>query len=218
MLICNACGENYNIKQTKSISDANNSGTMPILFVINHLKYLSWKLDINKTLLKLIGPTFSVLGCMGVYEVAPPARVHCQKFDCDTCLLQNICFRQYPLRLWMRWRWEETWPRILKNLEGNVFRETYPDLWHLDSFSETLATATRNDRVPGMATGMQGTDKPVGLPNVCFVYCFHLAEFCTTLKMGHVSQVLVFVRSWSEFWELFLHACNKCKHLQFYES
>ena len=78
--------------------------------------------------------------------------------------------------------WEETWPRILKNLEGNVFRETYPDVWHLDSFSGTLPKATRNDWVTGMATGLQGTHNPVGLPIVWFVYCFRLAKSRTTLK------------------------------------
>ena len=34
--------------------------------------------------------------------------------------------------------------------------------------------------------------------------------------MAHVGYVLVLVSS--EFWELFLHACSKCRPLYFYES
>ena len=57
-----------------------------------------------------------------------------------------------------------------KNLEGNALRETYPDLWHIHYFSETLPMATRGDwSTGGMATGLQGTDNPVGLPNVCLI-------------------------------------------------
>ena len=65
----------------------------------------------------------------------------------------------------MRWRTharkrDNAYP---KYLEGNVFRETYPDLWHVDSISETLPTATRNGWVAGIVTGLQDTDNPVGM-------------------------------------------------------
>ena len=69
-----------------------------------------------------------------MYGAAPRVRVHCQKFDHDTCVLQYISFRQYSLHLWMRWRTHERKRdhAYQKYVEGNVFRKTYPDLWHLD--------------------------------------------------------------------------------------
>ena len=62
----------------------------------------------------------------------------------DSCLLQNISFQQYSLHLWV-WRRTHERKRNLayyKNLWGNALRETYPDLWHIDSFSETLPMTT----------------------------------------------------------------------------
>ena len=103
-----------------------------------------------------------------VYGAAPRAPVHCRKFARDTCLPQNISFRQH-----LRVRWGSLEGKsdraYSNNLEGNALRETYPDLWHIHYFSETLPMATRSDRSTGMATGLQGTDDPVGLPNVCLI-------------------------------------------------
>ena len=108
-----------------------------------------------------------------VYETAPCTPVHCRKFDRDTCLLQNISFRQYSLHLWVWWRTHERKSDHVysKNLQRNALRETYPDLWHIHYFSETVPMATRSDWSTGayMATGLQGTDDPVGLPNVCLI-------------------------------------------------
>ena len=91
------------------------------------------------------------------------AETFCCKFsgtsvwDCTSCtgtlskiwpsLLQNISFRQYSLHLWVRCRTHErtSGHAYSKNLEGNAFRETYLDLWHIHYFSETLPMATRND-------------------------------------------------------------------------
>ena len=50
----------------------------------------------------------------------------------------------------------------------------------------------------GMATGLQGKDNPVGLPNVCFI--------CLLFSSRRISDS-------SEFWEPILHACSKCRPL-----
>ena len=107
-----------------------------------------------------------------VYRTAPRAPVHCRKFDRDTCLLQNTSFQQYSIHLWVWWRTHERKSDLAdsKNLEGNAPRETYPDLWHIHYFSERMPMATRGDwSTGGMATGLQGTDDPVGLLNVCLI-------------------------------------------------
>ena len=112
-----------------------------------------------------------------VYGTAPRAPVHCRKFERDTCLLQNISFQQHSLYLWVWWRTHERKSdhAYSKNLQGNSLRETYVDLWHIHYFNETMPMETRSDHGDSstgacMATGLQGTDDPVGLPNVCLIY------------------------------------------------
>ena len=120
-----------------------------------------------------IGPAGN--GSLTTCVTAPRAPVHCRKFDRDRCLLQNITFQQYSLHLWVWWRTHDRKSDLAysKNLEGNALRETYPDLWHIHYFSETLPIATRGDwSKGGMAIGLQGTDNPVGLPNVCLFIVF----------------------------------------------
>ena len=106
-----------------------------------------------------------------VYGTAPRAPVHCRKFDRDTCLLQNISFQQYSLHLWVWWRTHDRRSDLAysKNLEGNAS-------WNLSRFM-THSLLKWNAAVGntwwliqgGMATGLQGTDNPIGLPIVCLI-------------------------------------------------
>ena len=107
-----------------------------------------------------------------VFGTAPRAPVHCRKFDRDTCLPQNISFWQYSRHIWVRWKilGGKSDHAYSKNLEGNALRETYPDLWHINlvkrcRWQHVVARLIHG----GMATGLQGTDNAVGLPNVCFI-------------------------------------------------
>ena len=144
---------------------------------------------IDKVLLKLtIDPTFYILG---FYFFSGTSA-----WDCTSCTdtLSKVWPWHVPsakyffLAVLSTWRTHERKSdhAYSKNLEGNVLRETYPNLWHIHTFSEMLPMSTRSDWPTGAWPQGCRVRNPVGLPNVCFVYCFHLAESRTNLKMGHV--------------------------------
>ena len=98
-------------------------------------------------------------------------------------------------------------------MRGNMgmYIETYPDLGHIDSLSETLPTTTRSDWAPGMANMARMTQS--ALQNTCVVFVlFSSRRISDHLENGSCRLDLASVgKSECKFWSrVFFHVCNKC--------
>ena len=91
----------------------------------------------------------------------------------------------------------------------SMYAETYPDLGHLHSFSETLPTTSRSDWAPVMASRARMAQSALQNTSLCTVFISQNLGPSRKWVMSAISGL-----GWEvgvcEFWSIFWHVCSKC--------
>ena len=202
------------IKQTKSISDANNSWTMSIVFVINHFQCVLMEIwykhnafgsvdrtNILCTSLLILSDTSSwgCTSCTGtcIFKSFTATRAFCKIFPCDSILYIFECDGA-PIR-------GNLTMHSLRILREMCFVKPIP-------IYDTLILLVKRYRRQLVVTRQHVRRVRMTRSTECALYLlFSSRRISDHLENASCRLGLVLVGS--EFWELFLHACSKCRHL-----